>query len=201
MENKVQFHTYVLDEERKLKVVIRGVPKDIETDDIKSDLVNKGFPVFAVYRITGRDGSSTGLVLAVLPKTDEARAISRNLSKVCGLSGIRVEAPHKRGMPGQCHRCQRYGHASANCHVQSRCVKCFVLHWTSECSRSKDSGDKPACVNCGQEHTANCEGCPKASKVVFKPTNRIDKKQFNNKKATPARDTSNPPPLRHEKIP
>ncbi|GBP34186.1 Nucleic-acid-binding protein from transposon X-element [Eumeta japonica] len=114
IENKVQFHTYALEEERKLKVVIRGVPEDICTDDIKSDLVNQGFPVVAVYRITRRDGSTTGLVLAVLPKTDEARAISRNLSKVCGLSGIRVEAPHKRGVPSQCQRCQRYGHASAN---------------------------------------------------------------------------------------
>ncbi|GBP87585.1 Probable RNA-directed DNA polymerase from transposon BS [Eumeta japonica] len=126
IENKIQFHTYALEEERKLKVVIRGVPEDICTDDIKSDLVNQGFPVVAVYRITRRDGSSTGLILAVLPKTDEARAISRNLSKVCGLSGIRVEAPHKRGVPSQCHRCQRYGHASANCHVQPRCVKCLV---------------------------------------------------------------------------
>ncbi|GBP73427.1 Nucleic-acid-binding protein from transposon X-element [Eumeta japonica] len=172
IENQVQFHTYALDEERKLKVVIRGVPEDIDLDDIKADLVNQGFPILAVYRITRRDGSSTGLVLAVLPKTEEARAISRNLSKVCGLSGIRVEAPHKRGVPSQCHRCQRYGHASANCHVQPRCVKCLVPHWTSECPLSKASGDKPACVNCGQEHTANYGGCPKAPKVAPKPMNK-----------------------------
>ncbi|GBP24118.1 Probable RNA-directed DNA polymerase from transposon BS [Eumeta japonica] len=195
IENKVQFHTYALEEERKLKVVIRGVPEDICTDDIKSDLVNQGFPVVAVYRITRRDGFSTGLVLAVLPKTDEARAISRNLSKVCGLSGIRVEAPHKRGVPSQCYHCQRYGHASANCHVQPRCVKCLFPHWTSECSRSKELGDKPACVNCGQEHTANYGGCPKAPKVVSKPTNRTDKKLPNNKKAPPTKDALNFPAL------
>ncbi|GBP88724.1 Nucleic-acid-binding protein from transposon X-element [Eumeta japonica] len=107
---------------------------------------------------------------------------------VCALSGIRVEAPHKRGVPSQCHRCQRYGHASANCYVQPRYVKCLVPHWTSECSRSKDLGDKPACVNCGQEHTANYGGCPKAPKIVSKPTNRTDKKLFNNKKAPPIKD-------------
>ncbi|GBP78991.1 Nucleic-acid-binding protein from transposon X-element [Eumeta japonica] len=163
IENKVQFHTYALEEERKLKVVIRGVPEDICTDDIKSDLVNQGFPVVAVYRITRRDGSTTGLVLAVLPKTDEARAISRNLSK-------------------------RYGYGSANCHVQPRCVKCLVPHWTNECSRSKDLGDKPVCVNCGQEPTANYGGCPKGPKVVSKPTNRTDKKLLNNKKALPTKD-------------
>ncbi|GBP89042.1 Nucleic-acid-binding protein from transposon X-element [Eumeta japonica] len=95
----------------------------------------------------------------------------------------------------QCHRCQRYGHASANCHVQPRCVKCLVPHWTSECSRSKELGDKPACVNCGQEHTANYGGCPKAPKVVSKPTNRTDKKLLTNKKAPPTKDALNFPAL------
>ncbi|GBP31082.1 Nucleic-acid-binding protein from mobile element jockey [Eumeta japonica] len=144
IDNKVQHRTYALEEERKHKVVIRGVPDNIPTDDIKSDLTGQGYPVHAVYRIHRRDGSSTGLVLVVLPKTEEARLISAKLSKVCGLSGIRVEAPHKRGGRGQCHRCQRYGHASANCHVQPRCVKCLVPHWTSECPLTKESGEKLA---------------------------------------------------------
>ncbi|GBP32092.1 hypothetical protein EVAR_80858_1 [Eumeta japonica] len=43
-----------------------------------------------------RDGSPLWLVLAVLPRTEEARSIFANLSKVCGLSGIRVEAPRNR---------------------------------------------------------------------------------------------------------
>ncbi|GBP34189.1 Nucleic-acid-binding protein from transposon X-element [Eumeta japonica] len=113
IENKVQFHTYALEEERKLKVVIRGVPEDICTDDIKSDLVNQGFPVVAVYRITRRDGSTTGLVLAVLPKTDEARAISQPLESMWPLRHPRGGST-QRGVPSQCQRCQRYGHASAN---------------------------------------------------------------------------------------
>ncbi|GBP67542.1 hypothetical protein EVAR_98595_1 [Eumeta japonica] len=93
VDSKVQFHTYALEEERKHKIVIRPVPDNRATDDIKNDLIGQGFPVHAVYRIHRRDGSSTGLVLVVLPKTEEARLISAKLSKVCGLSGIRVEAP------------------------------------------------------------------------------------------------------------
>ncbi|GBP35568.1 hypothetical protein EVAR_17430_1 [Eumeta japonica] len=60
---------------------------------------------------------------------------------VCGLSGIRVEAPHKKGGPGQCHRCQLYGHAAANCHADPRCVKCLVPHWTRECPRTPPPRD------------------------------------------------------------
>ncbi|GBP93016.1 hypothetical protein EVAR_24106_1 [Eumeta japonica] len=73
------------------------------------------------------------LVLADLPKNDEARSIFKNLNQVCGFSGIRMEAPHKKGGPGQCYRCQQYGYAAANCHTYLRSVKCLVLHWTREC--------------------------------------------------------------------
>ncbi|GBP87550.1 hypothetical protein EVAR_65171_1 [Eumeta japonica] len=56
-----------------------------------------------------------------------------------------------------------YGHAAANCPAQPRWVKCLV-YWTKYCDRSKETGGKPACCNCGQKHTANYEGCPEAPK-------------------------------------
>ncbi|GBP83603.1 hypothetical protein EVAR_61217_1 [Eumeta japonica] len=130
VENKVQFHTYALEEERKLKVVIRGIPANFSTEDIQTDLRSQGFPVHTVYRLCRRDGSPLWLVLAVLPRTEEARLISKKLRHVCGLSGIQVEAPHK------------------------------------ECPRTRKSGVKPSCVNCGQEHTANYRECPKAPKFI-----------------------------------
>ncbi|GBP22754.1 hypothetical protein EVAR_13544_1 [Eumeta japonica] len=99
-----------------------------------------------------RDGTALGLVLAILERCDQARDIFKNLYNVCGLSGIKAEAPYKRGMPGQCHRCQLYGHAAANCYAQPRCVKCLVPHWTRDCDRNKESGGEPSCCNCGQNH-------------------------------------------------
>ncbi|GBP29736.1 Nucleic-acid-binding protein from transposon X-element [Eumeta japonica] len=98
--------------------------------------------------------------------TEEAKNIFNNLNRVCGLSGIRVGAPHKKGGPGQCHRCQLYGHAAANCHADPRCVKCLVPHWTRECPRTRESGKKPSCVNCLRQHTANYRGCSKAPKFI-----------------------------------
>ncbi|GBP97270.1 hypothetical protein EVAR_49073_1 [Eumeta japonica] len=88
-----------------------------------------GLPCALGAQTLPRDGSPLWLVLAVLPRTEEAKNIFNNLNMVCGLSGIRVEAPQKGG-PGQCHRCQLYGHAAANCHADPRCVKCLVPHWT-----------------------------------------------------------------------
>ncbi|GBP43100.1 Nucleic-acid-binding protein from transposon X-element [Eumeta japonica] len=113
-----------------------------------------------------RDGTALGLALVILKKNDINKEIFKTLSKVCGLSGIIVEAQagDKRGILGQCHRCQLYGHAAINWHAQPRCVKCSVPRWTKDCDRSKETEGKPACFNCGQEHTANYGGCPEAPK-------------------------------------
>ncbi|GBP40858.1 Nucleic-acid-binding protein from transposon X-element [Eumeta japonica] len=145
---------------------------EVETfrKEIQANLCDQGFPVRSVHRLCRRDGSPLWLVLAVLPKTDEVRKIFNNLNRVCRLSGIRVEAPHKKGGPGQCHRCQLYGHAAANCYADPRCVKCLVPHCTKNCPRTRESGEKSECVNCGQLHTANYKGCPKAPK--FSPSKR-----------------------------
>ncbi|GBP67658.1 Nucleic-acid-binding protein from transposon X-element [Eumeta japonica] len=112
VDNKVQFHTYALEEVCKIKAVIRGIPADFAFEDIKNDLCGQGFPVHSVHRMTRRDGSPLWMVLAVLPRTDEAKKIFNSLRVVCGLSGIQIKAPFKKGGPGQCHRCQKYGHAA-----------------------------------------------------------------------------------------
>ncbi|GBP83890.1 hypothetical protein EVAR_36538_1 [Eumeta japonica] len=120
IKSDIPFHTYALEEERKVKAVLKGVPVEIDTEDIKADLVRQEYPVQAVHRMHRRDGTALGLVLAILNKTDGATDIFKKLANVCGLSGITVEAPYKKGIPGQCHRCQLYGHAATNCHAPPR---------------------------------------------------------------------------------
>ncbi|GBP30558.1 hypothetical protein EVAR_94738_1 [Eumeta japonica] len=85
----VKFHPYALEEERKLKALIRGSPANFNTEEIKTGRQSQGFPVDSIHRIFERDGFPLRLILAILPKTNEARLIFRNLSKLCGLSGIR----------------------------------------------------------------------------------------------------------------
>ncbi|GBP63762.1 Nucleic-acid-binding protein from transposon X-element [Eumeta japonica] len=209
IKSNIPFHTFALEEERKIKAVIKGVPIEIETEAVKEDLERQGYPVTAVHRMHRRDGTALGLVLAILERCDQARDIFKNLYNVCGLSGIKAEAPYKRGMPGQCHRCQLYGHAAANCYAQPRCVKCLVPHWTRDCDRNKESGGEPSCCNCGQNHTANYGGCPVAPKpkVVnnknrninqqnrHNTANKVDLNQFPLGKTNrpPTRANANPP--------
>ncbi|GBP02055.1 Nucleic-acid-binding protein from transposon X-element [Eumeta japonica] len=136
INGKIPFHTHPLDEERKIKAVIKGIPLEIQTDEVKNDLVNQGYPICSVHRLHGRDGRPLSLVLAVLNKTESAKEMCKNLSKVCGLSGITVEPPIKR-RTRTVPQVPKLRHAAAHCYAQPRCVKCTVPHWTKECTRTR----------------------------------------------------------------
>ncbi|GBP90732.1 hypothetical protein EVAR_26702_1 [Eumeta japonica] len=56
-----------------------------------------GYVLHLVHRLRRKNDSALGTVLAVLNKTDNPKYISNYLKKLCGLSGIAIEAPYKRG--------------------------------------------------------------------------------------------------------
>lgn len=61
--------------------------------------------------------------------------------------------------PIQCYRCQAWGHASTNCGLPERCVKCSDPHEKGACPRISREGN-PTCCNCGGSHSSNHRGCP-----------------------------------------
>jgi len=58
----------------------------------------------------------------------------------------------------QCYCCQAFGHTSANCYKNPRCVKCAQSHLTSDCVKSPDIPVK--CCNCSGDHPASYSQCP-----------------------------------------
>jgi hypothetical protein len=72
-ENHISFHTYALPEERVLRVIIRGVPRELDTALVLEDLKAQGFPTREVHRISGRDKSPLNLVLVILDLSPEGR--------------------------------------------------------------------------------------------------------------------------------
>lgn len=168
-ERNVSFHTYTLPEERLLRVVIRGIPKEISSEEVKASLASQNLPVHEVHRmVRGKMHEPYDMVMAVLDHTDSGKGIFK-LESLCHLSGISIEAPRRKGFTSQCHRCQLYGHSARNCFARPRCVKCLGDHATAECKRPKDRAlceEPPACVLCGQVgHPANYRGCPKAPRA------------------------------------
>lgn len=71
----------------------------------------------------------------------------------------------------QCGNCKLWGHTSANCFRNYRCIKCTLIHERGCCSRtSKENTDdsRVQCVNCLGDHPANSTTCPKYIDFVSK---------------------------------
>lgn len=57
----------------------------------------------------------------------------------------------------QCHRCQKWGHATSNCNMTPKCLKCAKNHLTDEGTKTPDTD--ATCANCGGKHPANIIEC------------------------------------------
>lgn len=154
IDHKILFKTSNLPEERTLKVVIRGIPTDISTDELKSELELLNFDVKLVKRF-GPVNKPMPICLVILGNTQN----SKHIYEVSDLFFIKVTVEsYKKTGPSQCFACQRTGHGSSNCSHPLRCVKCSGEHKASACPKTKDQD--PTCCNCGGKHTANYRGCP-----------------------------------------
>ncbi|CAG4968059.1 unnamed protein product [Parnassius apollo] len=87
----LSFHTYSLAEERNLLVVVRGLPKELETEFILSDLKSQNLPVREVHRMHHPTDKKRylDLCLVILDLSPEGKQIY-NITRICNLTGIVV---------------------------------------------------------------------------------------------------------------
>ncbi|KAJ8912973.1 hypothetical protein NQ315_000029 [Exocentrus adspersus] len=105
--DKQEYHTYSLQEEKTLRVVVRGIPTGIAEEDVKSDLQAQGFTVLVVHRMTSRRSKEAlPLVLVQVPRT-QTKVLE---VRICCALVVRVEKQRQQAGVNQCHRCQRFGH-------------------------------------------------------------------------------------------
>lgn len=157
LDNKqLEYFTYQLPADKNLDVVLRHVPIDFNTEEIKEELVRLGYSVQRVDRLRNKGKQPIPVVQVALNKKS---VFSREIFGLHFLfnCSIVVEPKRKSFSMLQCLNCQKYGHTKSYCKLKPRCVKCSGNHSTSACLKSKD---KPCvCVNCGKEHPANYRGC------------------------------------------
>lgn len=180
---KWEYHTYSLPEDRSLRVVIRGIPSGTTCDEVKKDLESQGFAPTTVHRMTSRrTKQEIPLVLVQVPLNQEKIL---EVTRCCYLV-VRTERQRTKAEPSQCHRCQRFGHAQSRCTAQAKCVKCGNAHHSAECKKKPDTPAK--CANCQGAHPANYRGCPSfPSKRTSDPQHKEAKTTPLAKKVTPGR--------------
>jgi len=149
-----EYHTFSLPEERTLKIVIKGLLREITDTEVSEELTNLGYTVTNVRQF-GKQDQKLPIHMVVLKNSSENKGIF-NLRSLFYMS-IKIER-YKSNTPAQCYNCQQFGHSSLHCGASPRCVKCAGNHKAKDCTKSPE--EKPKCTNCEGDHTANYKKCP-----------------------------------------
>jgi uncharacterized paraquat-inducible protein A len=151
-----EYHTYQLQEDKSLRVVIRNLHPTTSLDLIKEELEVRFFEVkqviYVLHKIKKNHLSLFFVDLIPTPRSIEIFKLSSLLH-----TKIKIEEPYKPKTISQGYNCQQYGHTKAYCGYQPRCVRCGSDHHSSQCPNSRDHPTK--WVLCSQNHPANYKGC------------------------------------------
>ncbi|UYV80015.1 hypothetical protein LAZ67_18001422, partial [Cordylochernes scorpioides] len=151
-------YSYRLQEEKPLKVVLKGVSTAFKEEDVVTELVSMGFTEVVVKRLHRQSTKiPMNIVLVELPKNEQNKRIY-GITEIL-YQKIVVESFRTTKRVTQCFNCQGFGHGQLNCFLKPKCVKCAEEHHSKDCPR-KSKQLPPKCANCGEAHTANYRGCP-----------------------------------------
>lgn len=174
-DKNIQYYTYLLPEDRHIRVVIKGIPKYYQESKIEADLINENFSPLKVAQMTRRKNGEViklSSYLVHLPSTDPMSKTIYQL-RYLGRLVVRVEKYKNKGGPQQCHRCQGFYHSAIGCKLDPNCMKCGQMHLTHECSKPKDTD--ATCVNCKGNHPSCYKGCPKRLELINNKTLKTNK--------------------------
>ncbi|GBM99420.1 Nucleic-acid-binding protein from transposon X-element [Araneus ventricosus] len=131
-------HTFELNDEKKIKIVIRGLDPDDDVSVIMQELARQGFTPELCHPLRHRQSNKNmPLFLVVLPKIPKSKEIY--YLEYIGQMRVSVESLRKKQTPGQCYKCQDYFHHSSRCTRDPRCMKCAGNHWSRDCPKPKET--------------------------------------------------------------
>jgi hypothetical protein len=166
--SEYEWHTYFLNNEKPIKMVIKGIPSSIQPDVIKNALCEQGLKVLRVVNLwktvksEGKKKSESKKSRVPTPLFMVDFASDSDISAIKAISSVlhlkvSIEAWRKpKGVP-QCKNCQAYGHTRNRCFRKPKCVKCGGEHDSKGCEKTKDQPCK--CALCGEAHPASYKGC------------------------------------------
>ncbi|GFX40773.1 nucleic-acid-binding protein from transposon X-element [Trichonephila clavipes] len=106
----------------------------------------------------------------------------------CLYMQIKLDPFRKGNRITQCYNCNFFHHASQNCSMKTRCLKCGENHRTGAC-QIKEKIENPLCINCNAKgHMASSTECPlfpKPRKGKGKSQVENAKRHFNNSQVIP----------------
>lgn len=134
--------------------VIKNVDMALTDDDIKSELLQNGYPITGVKRITSAMTSKLTSIVRVFTKSDSFMQDCINNGMSFFL--IRHYCEQSNSFSIQCAKCLQLGHARQDCRASLACHKCGGPHLANSCVI-----EGRHCFLCGGNHSSTAAECPK----------------------------------------
>lgn len=168
-EKNFRFYTYQLENDKNLKVVIRGLPVNVPPDDIADDILSQGHEVIKVSRMKNyRTGFDYPLYLVEFALKD------KGIFNITEIASIPVQIERYKGNRNtlQCRNCLRLGHSSISCRERPRCAFCAQLHSGRDCP-NKGNINLKKCFLCNGRHCSTYGACPVKLKRQSQESGRL----------------------------
>ncbi|GBM76289.1 hypothetical protein AVEN_81839-1 [Araneus ventricosus] len=160
---KIQYYVISPTEKKPIKVVIKGLPIDYSTEEIKTSLTKLNFRVDKVNQLKKfKDKKPLNIFQVHLLKSEDVQDIYKLTTMDYHI--IYVEK-YERKTIGQCLCCQKFSHHSSECKMDVRCVICAEAHDSRACSMKKKENFIRKSANCNEPHTTSFRDCPKFPKL------------------------------------
>jgi hypothetical protein len=137
-KNNLHYFPFSSNTEKPIRAVIRHLPPDTPAEYISNSLENLGFSMINVRQLTIRRAPNGQIYVENLPLfhvTLTRNVKSREIFKLNSLNHISIKVESYRAQTGltQCHNCQNFGHAWANCNQLPQCLWCGGGQLHREC--------------------------------------------------------------------
>ncbi|KAL4132606.1 hypothetical protein QTP88_009730 [Uroleucon formosanum] len=135
-ENKADFHTYQLKQEKAYRVVLRNLHHTTPINVIKNELESLGHTARNITNVLQR---TTKMPLPIFFIDLEPALNNKDIFKIEFIyyTKIKVEEPRFNHQTIQCLRCQGFGHTKSYCYHPPKCVRCGENHLSDTCQKSK----------------------------------------------------------------
>lgn len=193
-----KFTSYTLHEDMVTRYVMYGLPEHNprEVQEALSAALKQAPFDLKQMKINKKSYTDQANYLVYFKKS--AGITLLHLKSITGILGYRVyfSKYQKSDQPTQCYNCQRYSHASANCWLDPRCMRCGGPHKSTDCPlvdkrTLKIPDDKVKCINCDGKHTSNSKDCPSRIKIVKDRQELVNKRTNTAKGARYVKNYSN----------
>lgn len=179
---KWEFYTYTPREEKPKTLVLKGVRGGYDEIDVKTEIESLNLNEIKITKVSKLTFNRNNMPLHhfIVQLTNDSTKTQLTSIKFLLNQKISWENLRRKNI-FQCRNCQRAGHASSNCHLARRCVKCAGNHPHGECTLVKEEPrNNLTCANCGEKgHPASYMGCPYLKLAQDMKNNNNAKRQEN----------------------